>query len=100
MSGTAACGRRTRDRKANTPGLDQISFPLSLNLRGSGLVNVTVTATGVVSNAVQLDIQSNPELNDLRLSFLGNLNMPIPLIIAASSAIFLIAAVTASGFPR
>jgi uncharacterized protein (TIGR03437 family) len=39
------------------PGLDQINFPLSLNLRGSGLVNVTVTADGVISNAVQLAIQ-------------------------------------------
>jgi len=39
------------------PGLDQINFPLSLNLRGSGLVNVTVTADGVISNTVQLAIQ-------------------------------------------
>jgi len=39
------------------PGLDQINFPLSLDLRGSGLVNVTVTADGVMSNAVQLDIR-------------------------------------------
>jgi len=39
------------------PGLDQVNFPLSLNLRGGGLVNVTVTADGVTSNAVQLDIQ-------------------------------------------
>jgi len=38
-------------------GLDQINFPLSLNLRGSGLVNVTVTADGVMSNIVQLNIQ-------------------------------------------
>jgi hypothetical protein len=34
-----------------------VNFPLSLNLRGGGLVNVTVTADGVTSNAVQLDIQ-------------------------------------------
>jgi uncharacterized protein (TIGR03437 family) len=39
------------------PGLDQINFPLSLDLRGSGLVNVTVIADGMTSNAVQLDIQ-------------------------------------------
>jgi uncharacterized protein (TIGR03437 family) len=39
------------------PGLDQINVPLTLNLRGSGLVNVTVTVDGVASNAVQIDIQ-------------------------------------------
>jgi uncharacterized protein (TIGR03437 family) len=39
------------------PGLDQVNFGLPLNLRGSGLVNVTVTADGVTSNAVQLSIQ-------------------------------------------
>ncbi|HEY4362361.1 MAG TPA: hypothetical protein VGN17_15405 [Bryobacteraceae bacterium] len=39
------------------PGLDQINVPLPLNLRGSGLVNVTVTVDGVVSNAVQIAIQ-------------------------------------------
>ena len=39
------------------PGVDQVNFPLPLNLRGSGLVSVTVTADGVTSNAVQLDIQ-------------------------------------------
>lgn len=39
------------------PGLDQINVPLPLNLRGAGLANVTVTVDGVVSNAVQIDIQ-------------------------------------------
>jgi uncharacterized protein (TIGR03437 family) len=39
------------------PGLDQVNVPLSLNLRGSGLVDVTVTVDGVASNAVQIDIQ-------------------------------------------
>lgn len=39
------------------PGLDQVNFLLPLILRGSGLVNVTVTADGVVSNVVQLNIQ-------------------------------------------
>jgi uncharacterized protein (TIGR03437 family) len=43
--------------QGQTPGLDQVNFPLSLGLRGSGLVNVTVTADGVTSNAVQLLIQ-------------------------------------------
>lgn len=39
------------------PGLDQVNVPLGLNLRGSGLVNVSVTVDGVTSNAVQIDIQ-------------------------------------------
>jgi uncharacterized protein (TIGR03437 family) len=39
------------------PGLDQVNVPLTLDLRGGGLVNVTVTVDGVVSNAVQIDIQ-------------------------------------------
>ncbi len=39
------------------PGLDQVNVPLVLSLRGSGLVNVTVTVDGVTSNAVQLQIQ-------------------------------------------
>jgi len=39
------------------PGLDQVNVPLSLNLRGAGLVNVTVTVDGVVSNTGQIDIQ-------------------------------------------
>jgi uncharacterized protein (TIGR03437 family) len=40
-----------------TPGLDQVNVPLPLSLRGSGLVNVTITVDGVTSNAVQVDIQ-------------------------------------------
>lgn len=40
-----------------TPGLDQVNVPLSLSLRGAGLVNVTVTVDGVTSNAVQIAIQ-------------------------------------------
>jgi uncharacterized protein (TIGR03437 family) len=39
------------------PGLDQVNVPLSLNLRGAGLVNVAITADGVSSNAGQIDIQ-------------------------------------------
>ena len=39
------------------PGLDQVNVPLTLDLRGKGLVDVTVTVDGVVSNAVQIDIQ-------------------------------------------
>ena len=39
------------------PGLDQVNVPLPLTLRGSGLVNVTVAVEGVVSNAVQINIQ-------------------------------------------
>ena len=39
------------------PGLDQVNVPLSLNLRGSGLVNVTITVDGVTSNPVQINIQ-------------------------------------------
>ena len=38
------------------PGLDQVNVPLPLALRGKGLVDVTVTADGVVSNAVQIRI--------------------------------------------
>jgi len=40
-----------------TPGLDQVNVPIPLTLRGSGLVNVTVTVDGVASNPVQVDIQ-------------------------------------------
>jgi uncharacterized protein (TIGR03437 family) len=43
--------------QVQTPGLDQVNVPLPLSLRGSGLVNVTVTVDGVTSNAVQIDIQ-------------------------------------------
>jgi uncharacterized protein (TIGR03437 family) len=39
------------------PGLDQVNVPLPLNLRGSGLVNVTITVDGVPSNPVQIAIQ-------------------------------------------
>ena len=39
------------------PGLDQVNVPIPLNLRGAGLSNVTITADGVTSNAVQIDIQ-------------------------------------------
>lgn len=39
------------------PGLDQVNVPLSLNLRGAGLVNVTVVADGIPSNAGQISIQ-------------------------------------------
>ena len=38
------------------PGLDQVNVPLSLSLRGAGVVNVTVTVDGVTSNPVQIDI--------------------------------------------
>jgi uncharacterized protein (TIGR03437 family) len=43
--------------QGQVPGLDQLNFPLPLNLRGSGLVNVTLNAGGVTSNPVQLSIQ-------------------------------------------
>jgi uncharacterized protein (TIGR03437 family) len=39
------------------PGLDQVNVALPITLRGSGLVNVTITAHGVKSNPVQLSIQ-------------------------------------------
>ncbi len=39
------------------PGLDQINVPLPLTLRGSGMVDVTVTVDGVKSNAVQIIVQ-------------------------------------------
>jgi uncharacterized protein (TIGR03437 family) len=39
------------------PGLDQINVPLVLALRGKGLVDVVVTADGVASNAVQINVQ-------------------------------------------
>jgi uncharacterized protein (TIGR03437 family) len=38
------------------PGLDQVNVPLSLSLRGAGVVNVTVTVDGVTSNPVQIQI--------------------------------------------
>jgi uncharacterized protein (TIGR03437 family) len=41
----------------DVPGLDQINVPLTLNLRGAGLVNVTITVDGMASNAVQIAIQ-------------------------------------------
>ena len=44
------------DLQPQIPGLDQVNVPLPLTLRGSGLVNVTVTVDGVKSNAVQIDI--------------------------------------------
>ena len=39
------------------PGLDQVNVPLSLVLRGKGLVDVVVTADGAMSNAVQINVQ-------------------------------------------
>jgi uncharacterized protein (TIGR03437 family) len=39
------------------PGLDQINVPLPLTLRGSGMVDVTVTVDGVKSNTVQIIVQ-------------------------------------------
>jgi uncharacterized protein (TIGR03437 family) len=39
------------------PGLDQVNVPLPLNLRGAGLVSVTVTVDGLTSNTAQIDIQ-------------------------------------------
>jgi uncharacterized protein (TIGR03437 family) len=39
------------------PGMDQINVPLILSLRGKGLVDVVLTADGVPSNPVQIDIQ-------------------------------------------
>jgi uncharacterized protein (TIGR03437 family) len=39
-----------------TPGLDQVNVPLSLSLRGAGLVNVSVTAAGITSNIGQIYI--------------------------------------------
>jgi uncharacterized protein (TIGR03437 family) len=39
------------------PGVDEVIVPLSLALRGKGLVDVVVTADGAVSNAVQINIQ-------------------------------------------
>jgi uncharacterized protein (TIGR03437 family) len=43
--------------QATVPGVDQIDVPLTLALRGKGLVDVVVTADGVASNAVQVNIQ-------------------------------------------
>jgi uncharacterized protein (TIGR03437 family) len=39
------------------PGLDQINVPVILSLRGKGLVDVVVTADGLMSNPVQVNIQ-------------------------------------------
>lgn len=39
------------------PGLDQINVPVILPLRGKGLVDVVVTADGLTSNPVQVNIQ-------------------------------------------
>ena len=38
------------------PGLDQLNVPLSLSLRGAGVVNVTVTVDGVTSNPVKIQV--------------------------------------------
>jgi len=38
------------------PGVDQVNVPLSLSLRGTGVVNVTVTVDGVTSNPVKIDV--------------------------------------------
>ena len=38
-------------------GLDQINVPLPLSLRGAGTINVTVTADGVASNPVKIQVQ-------------------------------------------
>ena len=43
--------------QGQVPGMDQVNFGLPLSLRGSGTVNVVVTADGVASNPVQLAIQ-------------------------------------------
>ena len=37
-------------------GLDQINVPLTLSLRGSGVIEVSVTADGVTSNAVKISV--------------------------------------------
>jgi uncharacterized protein (TIGR03437 family) len=39
------------------PGLDQVNVGLPLSLRGAGVVDVTVTADGVTSNAVKISAQ-------------------------------------------
>jgi uncharacterized protein (TIGR03437 family) len=39
------------------PGLDQVNVGLPLALRGAGVVDVTVTADGVTSNAVKISVQ-------------------------------------------
>lgn len=38
-------------------GLDQINVPLSLNLRGAGTISVSITADGVTSNPVKIQVQ-------------------------------------------
>jgi uncharacterized protein (TIGR03437 family) len=43
--------------QAQIPGLDQVNVPLPLTLRGSGVLDVTVTVDGVKSNAVQIIVQ-------------------------------------------
>lgn len=40
-----------------TPGLDQVNFPIPISLRGAGMVNVSIITDGVMSNTVQLSIQ-------------------------------------------
>jgi uncharacterized protein (TIGR03437 family) len=39
------------------PGLDQVNVPLTLDLRGEGLVVVTLTVNGVTSNPVKISVQ-------------------------------------------
>jgi uncharacterized protein (TIGR03437 family) len=41
----------------NFAGLDQINVPLPATLAGSGLINVSLTVDGLLSNAVQIQIQ-------------------------------------------
>lgn len=37
-------------------GLDQFNVPLTLSLRGAGVINVTVTADGITSNPVKINV--------------------------------------------
>jgi uncharacterized protein (TIGR03437 family) len=46
-------------RQSQFPGLDQVNAALPLSLRGAGVVNVSVTADGITSNAVKIAIGNN-----------------------------------------
>jgi uncharacterized protein (TIGR03437 family) len=55
--GTTAVEPMYAGPQTQYPGLDQVNIALPISLHGAGLVNVTLTADGVTSNAVQLLIQ-------------------------------------------
>jgi len=57
--GTMAVAPTYAGMQGQFPGLDQINVPLDLSLRGKGVINVTVTVDGMMSNPVKVNIGNN-----------------------------------------